>query len=387
MQNKYAGACRTFLSNLFVDREIYMRSNGELRFLTLSARLQRVVAGTGTVLLLGWLVLSGNLLASQIEMLAERNSVAATLSRAQHTFQEAKAQRQSAADRAARLEARQRALEAVASDYFPFSHDEDLPSPNEGQQTSAVRSPVLPASDRLLELERRQQAFVRQFDLLANERAARAERAVAALGIDVDRFASGDEDARGGPYLPLEDFQAGEDILRLAESIERLDRLERALLAVPSFMPAEGGRLTSSFGLRRDPFTRRGAMHSGQDFGGAYRSTIRAAAPGRVVRAGWWGGYGRAVVIDHGGGIRTRYAHLSAISVSRGDHVDRGDQVGAMGSTGRSTGTHLHFEVRIDGRAVNPRPFLESPAHVIEIQANAGRRLAEDELGGDQDAS
>lgn len=355
-----------------------MRAEGRLRFLTISARTQKVVSSVAAVLLVGWLVLSGNLLVSQLEMLSERSSVTATWSRAQQTFQEAKARQRSAAARATALEERQRALENVAYDYFrlPGSGED---GPNASGPRASV--PLKRTGDRLKDMNRRQEAFIRQFEMLANKRAAKAERAVASLGIDLNRLTEIPE-GQGGPYQPVSAASADDDILRLADTISRLDRLERALLSLPSFTPAERGRLTSGFGLRRDPFNGRGAMHSGQDFGGAHQSPIRAAAPGRVVRAGWWGGYGRVVVIDHGGGIRTRYAHLAGLSVERGDKVRRGDLVGRMGSSGRSTGTHLHFEVRIDGKAVNPRPFLESPDHVLEIQAHAGRRLADDQDAG-----
>ena len=106
---------------------------------------------------------------------------------------------------------------------------------------------------------------------------------------------------------------------------------------------------------------------------GAYGTPIYATADGTVLRAGWnSGGYGNLVEIDHGRGITTRYGHMSAILVSAGQHVTRGQQIGRMGSTGRSTGNHLHYEVRIDGRAVNPIPFMKSTDYVLAMQRRAG---------------
>ena len=148
----------------------------------------------------------------------------------------------------------------------------------------------------------------------------------------------------------------------------RLDLLQRAMLSIPAFIPAKNFNFTSGFGYRYDPFTGGGAMHAGVDMAGSYGSTISAAASGVVLRAGWVGGYGNMVEIDHGKGLTTRYGHLSAFTVKAGDHVTQGDTIAAMGSTGRSTGAHLHFEVRMNGEAVNPMPFLEAARDVLEIQ-------------------
>jgi len=133
---------------------------------------------------------------------------------------------------------------------------------------------------------------------------------------------------------------------------------------------------SSTFGVRSDPFTHGAAMHTGLDIRGAFAQPIYAAAAGRVIRIGPWSGYGNVVVIDHGHGIETRYGHLSSFTARPGQIVKAGDQIARMGSTGRSTGNHLHFEVRINGRAVNPLPFLEASTDVLEIKASAGRRFA-----------
>ena len=113
-------------------------------------------------------------------------------------------------------------------------------------------------------------------------------------------------------------------------------------------------------------------MHSGVDIPGQYATPIYATADGVVGRTGWVGGYGNLVEIEHGRGIQTRYGHLSSILVAPGKRVKRGDLVALMGSTGRSTGNHLHYEVRIDGRAVNPVPFLQTPDYLVAMQRRAG---------------
>jgi murein DD-endopeptidase MepM/ murein hydrolase activator NlpD len=160
----------------------------------------------------------------------------------------------------------------------------------------------------------------------------------------------------------------------LFNSWKKLDQLQDGVIAVPSDKPVKTDvSFTSGFGVRSDPFHAGAAMHPGIDLAGAYGTPIYATADGTVLRAGWnSGGYGNLVELDHGRGITTRYGHMSAILVHAGEHVTRGQQIGRMGSTGRSTGNHLHYEVRIDGRAVNPIPFMRSTDYVLAMQRRAG---------------
>ncbi|MEZ5841711.1 MAG: M23 family metallopeptidase [Hyphomicrobiales bacterium] len=130
---------------------------------------------------------------------------------------------------------------------------------------------------------------------------------------------------------------------------------------MPLGQPIRGAaRTTSRFGVRLDPFLNTPALHAGIDFKAAVGHPVVATARGTVIRAGWSGGYGRMVEIDHGNGVTTRYAHLKAITVKEGDTVRVGQTVGKLGSSGRSTGPHLHYETRIDGRAIDPLKFLEA---------------------------
>jgi murein DD-endopeptidase MepM/ murein hydrolase activator NlpD len=129
--------------------------------------------------------------------------------------------------------------------------------------------------------------------------------------------------------------------------------------SVPSIWPVNG-RLMDNFGKRIDPFSGLGAFHSGVDINGNFGDAIKATADGIVTMAGWMGGYGRMVVIDHGQ-YQTRYAHLSSMRVTPGMEVRRGEVIGGMGNSGRATGIHLHYEVRINGVAINPYPFLRRP--------------------------
>ena len=145
-----------------------------------------------------------------------------------------------------------------------------------------------------------------------------------------------------------------------------MDALERGLNGVPQFMPADIRMISSGFGYRSDPINGQAAMHPGLDFRGPLGSPIHAAANGTVTFVGTKSGYGKVVEVSHGNGMLTRYAHMSAWRARVGQPVSAGDVIGLIGSTGRSTGPHLHFEVRINDRAVNPRPFLESAPPVLE---------------------
>ena len=231
----------------------------------------------------------------------------------------------------------------------------------------------IPQARGLAEIEARQLAFVENMTRFADWRAARAERALRRLNLDpraMERATRDDvQAAMGGPLEILATSADGAldpRFERLGFSLARMSALELALDGVPQIVPAADRRITSAFGYRRDPFTRRAAMHSGIDFKGALGSPIFAAAMGEVSFAGWKSGYGKCVEISHPNGMMTRYAHLSRIDVTVGQSIDAGETLGGLGSTGRSTGPHLHFEVRINGRPVNPRPFLEAAPNVLK---------------------
>lgn len=142
---------------------------------------------------------------------------------------------------------------------------------------------------------------------------------------------------------------------------------------VPSLRPVAmtTTNFTSGFGVRADPFRHSAAMHAGIDLSGPIGTPIYATADGVVSKAGWGNGYGNMVQISHGAGMETRYGHMSRLLVASNTRVRRGQLIGLMGSTGRSTGSHLHYEVRIDGRAVNPVPYLRSAEYVASFDKRA----------------
>lgn len=223
---------------------------------------------------------------------------------------------------------------------------------------------VLNQSLRSIESEQ-----IERLDRLTENAFQTADQIAEALegaGLPLD---DGDETdgATGGPLLPVDAFDFESRVRELDAALAKLDGLKTMAREMPIHNPAPGQPLSSRFGVRRDPFLRTPAMHAGIDFRARTGTPVRASGAGAVTAAGWNGGYGRMVEIDHGHGFTTRYAHLSRISVSVGDRIETGAEIGAVGSTGRSTGPHLHYEVRRDGKALNPIDFLKAGKTLGEL--------------------
>ncbi|MGN1078642.1 MAG: peptidoglycan DD-metalloendopeptidase family protein [Alphaproteobacteria bacterium] len=174
----------------------------------------------------------------------------------------------------------------------------------------------------------------------------------------------------GGPFIPAPMSKPQHHLnISLVSLNQRLDRwydLTTLQDALPIGKPIERIRVTSPFGSRGDPFQGAPAHHEAVDLGGMIGEPIHTTAPGKVVRAGRWGWYGNMVEIDHGLGFRTRYAHMDKIFVTKGDTVHSGDRIGTVGNTGRSTGPHLHYEIRVRGHAVDPMKFIKAKKNVFK---------------------
>jgi murein DD-endopeptidase MepM/ murein hydrolase activator NlpD len=197
-----------------------------------------------------------------------------------------------------------------------------------------------------------------------NNRVEAVEDTSRKLAAEVPGAQSEDQSAhgQGGPARPVDSVAALAALESKTAKLEREMRMYEAFLRqhgmIPSIWPVVG-RLESGVGGRRNPFGGRGfEYHEGQDIDAAKGTPVQVAATGRVTIAGWQRGYGNVVYVDHGAGLSTRYGHLSEIDVSIGQSVTRGQTIGLVGSTGRSTGPHLHYEVRINNQAVDPRPYL-----------------------------
>lgn len=203
----------------------------------------------------------------------------------------------------------------------------------------------------------------------ANARVDKAVDMVAGLGIQMKvPETSSSEDAVGGPYIPLGMAQALAAAMDEADqAFGRIEKVKAEAARLPLIRPLPGADMTSNFGSRRDPFLGSLAFHAGIDFRSPTGSDVKPTAPGVVTNAGWAGGYGNMVEIDHGNGITTRYGHLSRISVRVGDQVTRDSKIGEVGSTGRSTGPHLHYETRINGEPLNPINYINAGAKLASI--------------------
>jgi murein DD-endopeptidase MepM/ murein hydrolase activator NlpD len=241
---------------------------------------------------------------------------------------------------------------------------------------NSVRLAAAPASAGIegalarlqLALDRYESHQVKTLNTLEETYDAKARRMrgiLADLGLDLAKIAPGlPPRASGGPFVPatasnLTAFER--QIYRVKLVRGQVERLTRTLGAVPIRKPMIGElEWTSGFGMRQDPFVRGPAMHTGLDIRADTGEPARATAAGTVTMAGWNGGYGKMVEVDHGNGFATRYAHLSAIDVEVGQSIRIGQIVGRVGTTGRSTGPHLHYETRVDGDAVDPQKFLRA---------------------------
>jgi murein DD-endopeptidase MepM/ murein hydrolase activator NlpD len=251
---------------------------------------------------------------------------------------------------------------------------EAKPSSAGSQRTTQQAPTAAPIRDRLSQLQQslanvnaKQMQALDGFLRTAETRAVRLREAIRSVGLNPDAVGSSQSDKRavGGPLVPFPEGAPGglfETMVdRVETSLAQVERLDKSVDALPFGRPMPGAiDLTSGFGYRIDPFTRGPALHTGLDFRGEYGALVRSTGAGQVLNAEHAGGYGNMVEIDHGNGVTTRYAHLSSLLVSPGQTVAAGAILGRVGSTGRSTGAHLHYETRVDGEAVDPQRFLRA---------------------------
>lgn len=360
-----------------------MRSEGQVRFIKISSRMQIAAAAVVALLLLAWLATIAAV--SVMQFTASRDRIALIDREAQVAAAAGKVSeyRDSLDSVASDLSRRQNFIEKMVE-----AHIGDLPegaldgetvsdSSDEAVQSVKKISSVLPEAAGLVRIEANQLAFVERLTRYADRKSEEAAAAIRKLGLNPNALlasaASGE--ALGGPYLSLATDRDGSldpRFQRLGVSLARMEALERSLAGIPQVQPASMEFISSGFGYRSDPFKGTAAFHSGLDFRGPRGAPIYAAANGKISFAGVRQGYGKCIEIDHGNGLMTRYAHMSAFAARTGQKVEAGQRIGAIGNTGRSTGPHLHFEVRIHDRAVNPRPFLEAATRVQQ-EIRSGR--------------
>jgi murein DD-endopeptidase MepM/ murein hydrolase activator NlpD len=373
-----------WLEELFPERHIYLRSGGEMRGFVLSTRRQMAMASaiTMTAVWLGFSTVltfvavftpsKGDQEAARTEARYERwiadrdarlSSAVAQLNASGGSFQ----------DLASSTEKRHAALALLLSDL------KGAPGATQAMMPALTTQPTQGSpAQRIQAVEQNQDRLIDAAETYAKSRADRLKLAFRLAGLDPSAY-SGASDGLGGPLIDGKDPRALAAVLDVDDDfaarlqhavadISDMQGLQASEGAIPLARPTVDARETSGFGVRTDPFTGRPAYHPGQDFAGAYGSPIYVTAPGVVSFTGVRSGYGNTIEVDHGHGFKTRYAHLSAISVSVGQQVAVGQRIGAMGSTGRSTGTHLHYEVWVDGRPQNPLRFVKAGDYVQQIK-------------------
>ncbi|HZZ36637.1 MAG TPA: peptidoglycan DD-metalloendopeptidase family protein [Caulobacteraceae bacterium] len=377
---RFARLARSF-EQLFPERHLYVRAGGEMRGYILTPGKQMALAGVVAACAM-WMGVStaamvvgamtqnhGEVEAAQTQAKYERwiadrqarlNSAMAQLNSSSTAFD----------DLANSVEQRHKALAMLLS----------AEGATPGAQVALAPAIAKPAAGRGTALQRivsvrnDQERLIAAAETFAKNRADRLRLAFRLAGLDPAVYA-GRGEGLGGPLIEGKDPRALAAVLDVDEGfagriqhaaadLSDVRGLTDAARGLPLARPADGVEQSSGYGVRLDPFTNQPAFHSGQDFSGAYLTPIHATAPGVVSFTGPRAGYGNAVEIDHGHGFKTRYAHLASIAVTVGQKVGVGQRIGGMGSTGRSTGTHLHYEVWVNGRPQNPMRFVKAGDYV-----------------------
>ena len=407
--SQFGSRARAFFDKAFPERQIYHRSGGSVRYVSLSPSKQAMLA-IGAVGVAGWCVYAT---ANTVLQGPQSTATTAELERLQQKYDRwlGEARAQSAAAQA-QLDERTRQFEIATRDFEerhevlrslieyagnsnvapsgrPIERDGarilaqasiDEAEPRQSRGVAAAE----PYQVQTVGFQARQDTIRHEQELalaeLEDTVAARSEQVRGVLrltGVSMAALTDGGGDEVGAPMVPqnlvsyLRDSELNpeftERVTQVAARIEESRRLEAVAGATPLSPPvAVDYRETSGFGTRIDPFTGRLATHYGLDMAAFDRAPVVSTSPGVVAFAGRKSGYGNVVEIDHGHGFKTRYGHLRDIQVSRGERVSIGQRIGSMGSTGRSTATHLHYEVWFRGRPVDPVNFLRAGRHVHE---------------------
>jgi murein DD-endopeptidase MepM/ murein hydrolase activator NlpD len=246
----------------------------------------------------------------------------------------------------------------------------------------ATRRLVIPGDDidgtiagvqaSLDRIEARHRAVLSALEESYRSKAQRMRGVLTDLGVDTRKIAPAPKSGTGGPFVaalpPFNSSGFDRQLYSIKIARAEIDQLSRSLINIPVRRPVVGdSEIVSGFGVRIDPFLSRPAMHTGLDFRAEIGDPVLVTANGTVTAAGWSGGYGKMVEVDHGNGFATRYGHMSEIDVKVGQQVKLGQSLGKVGTTGRSTGPHLHYETRIDGEAVDPLKFLSAGTKLAEV--------------------
>jgi murein DD-endopeptidase MepM/ murein hydrolase activator NlpD len=372
---------RRFLEALFPERHIYVRSGGEMRGIVLTTGRQVAIGGAASALALWMVVCTAAMMVAAMSPSAADRAAARTQAYYERLTADRQAKLNSAmaqlsdtngtlGDLARSVENRHAALAMLLT--------EAKGSPGAAQALAPAVLNTTANADPLSgvrAVEQDQDRLIARAETFAKSRADRLRLAFRLAGLDPSSFSPVSSDSLGGPLIEGNDPRAlaavldvdegfAQRIQHAATDLSDLHNLSDVVTALPLAQPTVGTRQASGFGVRSDPFTGRPAFHPGLDFAGPIMTPVHATAPGIVSFTGQRSGYGNVVEIDHGHGLKTRFAHLAVITVSVGQHVAIGQRLGGIGSTGRSTGPHLHYEVWVDGHVTDPERFLEAGQYV-----------------------
>ena len=373
---------RRSLERLFPERHLYVRSGGEIRGFVLTTGRQATAATLAALLGLWLGVSSAAMLINALSLSSGDQAALKTKAYYERLIADRQARLNSAVaelndtsgsidELAKSVEERHRALALLLA---PLRGE-----PGAVATIAPLKAPVLDSPiDRVRFIRSDQDRLIDQAEGYAKSRADRLRLALRLAGMDPASLASAAE-GLGGPLIEGKDPKALAAVLDVdepfavriqhaAQSMSDMRALSDSIDRAPLGTPTQNTTRSSGFGVRTDPFTGRPAFHSGQDFAGSMMTPIYATAPGVISFTGVRTGYGNTIEIDHGGGFKTRYAHLAGIAVNVGQRVAVGQRIGAMGSTGRSTGPHLHYEVWVDGRPQNPDRFLRAGEYVQQAE-------------------
>lgn len=372
---------RRALEDLFPERHLYIRSGGEMRGIVLSTGKQLAGAGLVAAAALWMGICTAAMMVNAMSLSAADQELARNSAKYERWIADRQARLNSAVaqlsatngsidELAADVEKRHAALALLMGDFKGVPGATDALAPIKPRLANNA-SPL----DRVRAIRMDQDRLIDVAEGFSKSRAERLRIAIRLAGLSPESISAGASGGLGGPLIDAKDPRALAAILDVDEdfavrihnaaaNLSDMRVLGSAADRLPFARPTTVSAESSSFGVRFDPFTGRPAFHAGLDFPGAFSTPIYSTAPGIVSFTGVRSGYGNTIEIDHGGGFKTRYAHLQAIGVTVGQRVSVGQRIGAMGSTGRSTGPHLHYEVWVDGRPQNPNRFLRAGDYV-----------------------
>ena len=403
MINDVFGELRSRVLQHFPERQLYLRSGGEVKYYVFGTKMQMAIVG-GLIAVAAWCLFTMfNLIWGYNPMRAPAQEIKRVEARYQRLLADAQAkesnarlmlneQRQSFEQMAKNLNEKHETISQIfkketssaplPSSSVKYAGNRVLIAPTvRDAAPRTARSSIIKKESldtgmdidlSMNNLDDTQNAILVSAETDTLERIERGRAIIRATDLSVDTVLRESPFGKGGPFIDLGDNSNltaedsfGSRVASIKARVSEAEAIDSALASLPSGHPVgvETYR-TSSYGLRKDPFTKRPTFHEGLDFGGQRNTPIVATADGKVTLAGRNGGYGKSVEIDHGHGFVTRYGHMHKLNVKRGQIIKKGDKIGGMGSTGRSTATHLHYEVLFLGRPYDPDKFLKAGHYV-----------------------